>query len=261
MAASVPATAPRSRAARSPPQRAQVDVVRISVLLCSTLAYRARGRIAVQFLITAAISLEQSGQPLQFGGCQSGALYELHRRHFGQDASSVLVWQASAPAMNPTLPADYLRRMEQDDPDAFRSEVLGEFRSGVSTFFEPDTLADCVDVGVRERALASGVSYSASGDAASGSRKDAFAVAVAHAEGERAVLDACRAWRPPFNPSGVIAEAAALLRGYRVDEIEGDRYAPGFVAEGFRAHGIRYRASERDTSWFAMPAASFRATS
>jgi hypothetical protein len=41
---------------------------------------------------------------------QSGALWELHRRHFGKDESTTLVWQASAPDMNPRLPADYLER-------------------------------------------------------------------------------------------------------------------------------------------------------
>src|SRR5258706_9497771 len=46
---------------------------------------------------------------------QTGALYELHRKHFGRDESDVLVWQASAPDMNPTLPADYIARMAQDD--------------------------------------------------------------------------------------------------------------------------------------------------
>ena len=40
--------------------------------------------------------------------------------------------------MNPTLPEDYLKRMELDDPEAYRSEVLGEFRAGVTTFLDPD---------------------------------------------------------------------------------------------------------------------------
>jgi len=34
--------------------------------------------------------------------------------------------------MNPTLPADYLERMAADDPEAYRSEVLGEFRTGIA---------------------------------------------------------------------------------------------------------------------------------
>jgi hypothetical protein len=192
---------------------------------------------------------------------QAGALYDLHRKHFGRDGSPVLVWQATAPAMNPTLPTDYLARMEQDDPDAYRSEVLGEFRGGVMTFLDPEALAACVELGVRERppdrvVHGAGVGqtwtsrhrYVGYVDAASGSGKDRFAIGIAHADGARAVLDVCRAWTPPFNPMGVIAEASTLFTTYRVTEVEGDRYAPGFVAEGFRSHGLTYRAAGRTSS-------------
>jgi len=179
---------------------------------------------------------------------QSGALYDLHRRHFGRDDSTTLVWQASAPAMNPTLPLDYLARMEADDPEAYRSEVLGEFRAGVSTLLDPDSVAACVETGARERPPADGVPYVSFVDAASGSGKDSFTLAVAHLDGERAVLDVCRAWRPPFNPSGVIAEVADVLKAYGLTETNGDRYAPGFVSEAFRSQGVTYTASERDRS-------------
>ncbi|HYN08040.1 MAG TPA: hypothetical protein VES67_11670 [Vicinamibacterales bacterium] len=179
---------------------------------------------------------------------QSGALYELHRKHFGRDDAPVLVWSASAPEMNPTLPVDYLARMEADDPEAYRSEVLGEFRAGISTLLDPDALADCVPLDIRERSPESGVKYFAHADPASGSGKDSFGLAIAHVEDGRAVLDVIRAWRPPFNPSGVIAEAAGLLRYYRLRDVEGDKYAPGFVSEGFRSNGIDYRHSERDRS-------------
>ncbi|HEX2253146.1 MAG TPA: hypothetical protein VHQ65_07760 [Thermoanaerobaculia bacterium] len=179
---------------------------------------------------------------------QAGALYDLHRRHFGRDDSPTLVWQATAPQMNPTLPRDYLARMEAEDPDAYRSEVLGEFRAGVSAFLEPDALAAVVEAGVRERRPVAGARYVGFVDAASGSGKDAFGLGIAHRDGERAVLDVCRAWQPPFNPSGVIAEAAALLHRYRLARVEGDRYAPGFVEEGFRRHRVTYRPSDRTTS-------------
>jgi hypothetical protein len=62
----------------------------------------------------------------------------------GEMTLPVLVWQATAPEMNPTLPADYLDRMAHDDPDAYRSEVLGEFRAGISTLFDPEALEMCV---------------------------------------------------------------------------------------------------------------------
>lgn len=178
---------------------------------------------------------------------QSGALYELHRRHFGRDDSDVLMWQASAPAMNPTLPADYLQRMQQDDPEAYRSEVLGEFRAGVSTFLDPDAIAACVASGVQERAPVAGVSYVGFADP-SGGRRDAFTLALAHKEDDRAVLDVCRAWPAPFNPSGVIAEACELLKDYGLKAVEGDRYSGEFAAEHFRSRGVEYRVSDRDRS-------------
>ena len=178
----------------------------------------------------------------------TGALYDLHRRNFGVEESPVLVWQASAQEMNPTLPTDYLERMAQDDPDAYRSEVLGEFRAGVSTLFDPEMLDACIESRVKERLPEKGLTYTSFVDAASGSGKDAFAVAVAHEDAGRYVLDLVKSWRPPFNPSSTIAECAELLKRYRMHETCGDRYAPGFVNEGFRFNQIHYRPSERDRS-------------
>jgi hypothetical protein len=157
--------------------------------------------------------------------------------------------------MNPTLPADYLHRMALDDPEAYRSEVRAEFRTGISTLFDPDALDAVVPDEVRERVPEAGQRYVAFVDAASGSGKDAFAVAVAHLDGDRAVLDCIRAWRPPFDPSSVIAEAAALLKSYGLGEVTGDRYAggakddsSGFVGSEFRKHGVLKRDSDRDRS-------------
>ena len=120
--------------------------------------------------------------------------------------------------MNPTLPSDYLARMAEDDPDAYHSEVLGEFRAGIVTLLNPEAVADCVAAGVRERPPDPWCRYVSFVDAASGSGKDAFAAAIAHRDGDKAVLDVIRAWRPPFNPSGVIAEVAVLLQAYGLRE-------------------------------------------
>jgi len=181
---------------------------------------------------------------------QFGELWELYRRHYGRDDSDVLVWKATAPEMNPTLPADYLQRMERDDPEAYRSEVLGEFRAGVTSFFDPDAVQACVDAEVRERPRVSGVRYFVFIDSASGSGKDQFVAAVAHLDPIRktAVLDVVRVWSPPFNPSGVLAEVCDLTKQYGESEIAGDRYAPGFVIEQCRANAVTYRFSERDRS-------------
>ncbi len=82
---------------------------------------------------------------------QSGALWDLHRQHFGRDGSNVLIWQGTAPEMNGTLSADYLERMKQDDFELYRSAVLGEFRMGLASLFDPEALELCIEPGVRER--------------------------------------------------------------------------------------------------------------
>jgi len=178
---------------------------------------------------------------------QSGALWELHRRHFGRDDSTTLVWQADAVSMNPKLPADYLERMRQDDPEAYRSEVLGEFRSGVATFLDLEAIEACVIPGRRELPPATGVRYRAFVDPSGGSR-DAFTLAIGHHADGRVIIDCLRAWPAPFNPSGVVDEAAALIKGYRVSRVTGDRYAGEWPREQFRSRGIRYGVSPLDRS-------------
>ena len=178
---------------------------------------------------------------------QAGALWELHRRHYGRDDATTLVWQATAPEMNPSLPTDYLERMRDDDREGYRSEILGEFRSGVATFFEPEAIQSCVVPERRELPPAQGVRYLAFVDPSGGSR-DAFTLAIGHRDGERIVIDAVRAWQPPFNPSGVVEEAAALLKTYGVSRVIGDRYAGEWPREQFRARGIRYKTAALDRS-------------
>lgn len=177
----------------------------------------------------------------------SGMLWDLHRQHYGRDESPVLVWQATAPEMNPLLPADYLDRMRDDDPEAYRSEVLGEFRAGLATLFDPEALDACVMSGRRELPPAAGISYRAFADP-SGGRADTFTLAVGHRAGERAIVDAMRAWKPPFNPAAAVAEAAATLKAYGVSRVSGDRYAGEWPREAFRAAGIEYDVASEDRS-------------
>jgi hypothetical protein len=178
---------------------------------------------------------------------QSGALWDLHRQHYGREDSPVLVWQASAPAMNPTLPADYLDRMRAEDADAFRSEVEGEFRSGVASLFDSALLDVVTEDGVAERLPEAGRRYVAHFDA-SGGRADAAALAIGHRDGDAVVLDVLRRWPSPHNPESVIAEAAATLRTFGVYRVQVDRFAGEFPAAAFARHSITATTAKRTTA-------------
>jgi hypothetical protein len=178
---------------------------------------------------------------------QLGALWELFERYFGHDDSPVLIWRASAPEMNPTLPADYLQRMELDDPEGYRSEVLGEFRAGTTALFDPEAIRVCTIQGRRELPPTAGRVYKAFLDA-SGGRRDAFTVCIGHREGKSIVIDVVRVWSAPFNPSAVVADCAQLLKRYGLTAARGDRFAAEWVAEAFRVNGISYEESPLDAS-------------
>jgi hypothetical protein len=141
----------------------------------------------------------------------SGALFDLHRAHYGQGGSSTLVWQASAPEMNMRLfhPATS-RGWPREDPEGFRSEVLGEFRTGLSTLIDPDALDACVVADRRELAPSREVSYRAFVDP-SGGRSDAFSVAVGHRSSSTAGLDVVRGLGRANLTRECDAEASELL--------------------------------------------------
>jgi hypothetical protein len=89
---------------------------------------------------------------------------------------------------------------------------------------------------------AAGVTYSAFFDPSGGS-EDAMTLAIAHTAtrpDERVIVDAVREVRPPFSPSAVVDDFAALLQRYRIGKVVGDHYGGEFVKEPFRKHGISY---------------------
>jgi len=180
---------------------------------------------------------------------KAGLLYEKWKQHFGRDSDDVLVIQASSRQLNPTLDASLIERALEDDPAAARSEWQGQWRDDLASYVDIELIENAVDFGVKVRPPREGVSYCGFVDAASGVGQDSFAVGIAHKEESGAVvLDLAHEIRPPFNPQAAIAETSVLMKSYGVEACTGDKYAAGFVLEGFAQHGIAYSYSERDRS-------------
>jgi hypothetical protein len=103
-------------------------------------------------------------------------------------------------------------------------------------------------VGIERRPRdVSGVSYSAFVDPSGGSA-DSMTLAIGHRQDDVAVLDAVRERRPPFSPEHVVAEFASLLKSYRIDKVQGDRYAGEWPRERFSEHGVRYEPAAQPKS-------------
>ncbi len=164
-----------------------------------------------------------------------GALFEMTEK----PGADTLVWRASAPEMNPSLPADYLERLKADDPIGYRQEVLAEFVSGISTLLDATKIEACVR-GEKELVPESGHDYRAFADM-SGGRHDAATFAVGHLDAEgNAVVDVLRRIEPPFSPADAVDEFASVCRDYCIAKVVGDQYGAALNADLWEERGIRY---------------------
>jgi hypothetical protein len=182
---------------------------------------------------------------------RAGLLYERWKDHFGKADEDVLVVHGTTRQFNPTFPQATIDKAIGLDRPRYSAEYLSIWRDDLTTFISRDLLEAAVDAGVTVRPPIEGVTYIAATDSGSG-RADSFTLAIAHREihagGARVVLDLVFEKSPPYNPSTAIVEIAALLRQYKIGAITGDRYAVGFVVDGFRKEKIEYRESPLDRS-------------
>jgi hypothetical protein len=176
-----------------------------------------------------------------------GALWDVHRRHHGKDASPILVWQADTRTMNPTVPQRVIDEATERDPAGAAAEYGAQFRSDIESFIAREAVEACVVLGVRERAPDPGTSYWAFVDPSGGS-VDSMTMAIGHRHDDLSIIDATRERKPPFSPENVVAEFAALLKTYRISKVTGDRYGGEWPRERFREHGIMYEAAGKPKS-------------
>ena len=176
-----------------------------------------------------------------------GVLYQTFRRHFGKDGSRVLVWRGTSLEMNPGLDPAIVEAAREDDPAAAAAEYDAQFRDDIAQYVPREVIDACTMVGRGELLPLSNISYVAAVDPSGGS-SDSMTLAISHQEAGHAVLDAVREVRPPFSPEAVVADFAALLKGYRIRTIVGDRYGGEWCREPFRRHGIEYGLAELTAS-------------
>jgi hypothetical protein len=150
--------------------------------------------------------------------------------------------------MNPLVPQQTIDNALEEDPASASAEYLAEFRSDLESYVSPEIVDACTIPGRFELPPVPGVRYNAFCDPSGGSGTDAMTIAIAHSQGDLAVLDLLRARRPPFSPEMVTEEFAQDLRRYGIHEVHGDRYAGEWPAEQFQKHQIRYKPSEQTKS-------------
>jgi hypothetical protein len=179
---------------------------------------------------------------------RKGVMFNMYSRYFGKtDDPTILVANGPTKVFNSSLSQKVIDRAYERDPISAASEYGGEWRTDIESFLTREIVDSCVPQGRYELPFLEGVNYRAFCDP-SGGINDSFALAIAHSEGDRVVLDLIRERKSPLNPDMVISEFAQTLRDYRISQVSGDRYGGQFPRERFATHGITYRVSDMSKS-------------
>jgi hypothetical protein len=179
----------------------------------------------------------------------SGPLAELHRRFYGTDDPHVLFALATTRQMNPTITEEFVDAELARDPVANAAEYLSVFRSDVASFLDAALIDEATRRTPRDlpRRLTApngtAIRYVAGLDV-SGGRGDATACAVAHADAERVIVDACRRWPAPHDPKAVAAQAAAFLAEYGLTHAVADNYGAELSRVLYGDAGVTLIASD-----------------
>jgi hypothetical protein len=178
---------------------------------------------------------------------RTGVLWEQYKANFGKPGGP-LIWRAPTRVMNPTIDSRVIDNALKEDPQAARSEWEAEWREDIEAFITAELVEAVIIPGRYELPKIEGVDYFGFIDP-SGGRQDAFTMGICHREGSgKIVLDVLRERRPPFQPAGVVAEFADVLKSFGISSVESDKYAGEWVPEAFRVHGIEVKNSDMTAS-------------
>jgi Phage Terminase len=175
-----------------------------------------------------------------------GLLHQKYRDNFGINSDDVLVVQGPTKLFNPTISDEVIAAQSQDDPTSASSEWGAEFRSDISTFLDDELIDAAIEHGrpleLPPRQFPA--FYRAFTDAAGGTGKDSYTLAIAHQEAEHYVVDLVRGTHGKFDPMQVTREYAALLKEYRIGSVVGDNYAAQWTAGAWTDCDISYVRSD-----------------
>jgi hypothetical protein len=149
------------------------------------------------------------------------------------------------------LPQSVVDKAIANDAAKARAEYENIWREDVADFVPLDIVESCTDFGTIERPPERGARYIGFHDAAGGTGRDSFTLAICHAEPRmagRVFVDLVRERKPRFVAEDVIREFSELLSAYGVSVVIGDGYAGGLTSDAWARNGKTFQKCANDTS-------------
>ena len=178
---------------------------------------------------------------------RKGWTYETYKKNFGNDAGKILVLNAPSRTLNPTLPQSVVDEALAEDYQSARTEYLAEFRDDVASFIPREVVEALVVPGRIKLPWNPKHRYFAFADL-SGGRGDDAALAIAHREKGKVIIDVLRRYKPPFNPYLIVLDMAEEIKLFGLRSVTGDNYSADFVAKAFQNESLVYCQCSKNKS-------------
>jgi len=177
-----------------------------------------------------------------------GELYYDFKHFHGVENDDVLVFQAPTLLLNPSFSLKRLAAARKRDPVSYATEYEANFRTDLSGLLDPAVITSAVNP---DRPLelpyrkAAGPYY-AFVDVAGGGGKDSFAMAIAHSENEKVIIDVVKSRAPKFDADEVTGQFSTLIKEeYRIGEVHGDKFSGDIASNRFIKCGLNYIRSDK----------------
>ncbi|MBA7569221.1 hypothetical protein ES695_20010 [Candidatus Atribacteria bacterium 1244-E10-H5-B2] len=157
-----------------------------------------------------------------------------------------LTIQANTRFVNPEIPQKFLDKEKARDIDNYMREFEGIFSEKLEAFFSYELMQ-------KPFILAGDLSYKSEHnyylglDQSGLSGRDRFALAIAHKEGDLAIVDIVRSWETK-DLDIILDEIKTLAKAYHINEAIIDKFSKGYVEHSFKKIGleVKIRASLAD---------------
>jgi len=170
-----------------------------------------------------------------------GLMYSNWQESWGKEDPRVLIWRSDTSSMNPTYDKRKIERELKKDEVNAKAEYFSEWRDITGTAFPEEVIEKCIFPGRENIEPKEDTRYICFVDHASGvAGGDSFCFCIAHQdyEGEKIKFDYLGEFEPPFQPSHAIEECVNVCEDYEISHVTSDKFAKGFIAEGFEAYGF-----------------------